>query len=916
MILRKLRVQHFRCFRNPVELSGLGLGVHVIHAPNETGKSSLILAVARALFDRYSTKDQEIQQLRPWKTDLSPRITLEFETAGKRFQLEKSFLKDAQSILNEWTGKHFERLAESQQADELVRQYLSSSVPGSGATKVGNWGLARLLWLNQTPERHQLPKLDVPLQARLMETVGIATLSDKEQSLLRAVDEAYRRFYTPKTAKPVAGGDLLQDEERVRVLEHEVARLHQRQAETAQHTLDIEDTHHELAPLAEEKKKYEQELTLLHARIDAETKLEQQLALRQKDVERQDQQRRNLDQKHRELVTLQRKVAQQEALVKQKEPALQEAQRTLGRVEEQLREASERLKAQQGALEKAELRLEQGRTLEGAREALEEQHRLEELVKKGTRLVNAVDAGLRKKGTGKALSESEVKRTEELQRKLEQAQVRMEAQGVELVFKADSAQSVEWEAQGRAAVPHKVSKGEQKLFAGVSAGELRIKGVGLLSVRTGAEEVGKLQAEIDKLRKDLARRIHEQGVEDVAGLRKAWEVQQAQVQQQQKHEEALSTFLETADVESLEALKEKQQEIAGDIGARAEQLGLDVKALTTYTFPDVSSLAEQQKTCKRELKSREKTRDEVGAAHKKVEVHLRAVTQECDDARTRAKTLGLELKSQLDALGMSLEQLGAKVEEASAEWERLESLRKGLEAKLPRPEERATTQRQRLQDALERVASTEKKAQEKIIRAEALINQAAAEGLYSQLCEAEEKLALAQEQYQRLQTRALAAQSLHTLARSWKDKVSRTFVAPIEKEVHTRLEYIRGAGRPEHLLLDPDFSEAQMETADGPKPLTTFSAGAQEQTLFALRLALGNLLSQGGPRPEPQLVVLDDALVNTDSARHRRALELIENAGDTLQILILTTFPERYRTLRGMKEFDLKAILQEPSRAS
>lgn len=90
----------------------------------------------------------------------------------------------------------------------------------------------------------------------------------------------------------------------------------------------------------------------------------------------------------------------------------------------------------------------------------------------------------------------------------------------------------------------------------------------------------------------------------------------------------------------------------------------------------------------------------------------------------------------------------------------------------------------------------------------------------------------------------------------------------------------------------------------------------REQTLFALRLALGELLAKKGPRPEPQLVVLDDALVNTDAARHQRALEVIESAGDTLQILILTAFPERYRTLRGVKEFDLRALAQASSPSS
>jgi DNA repair exonuclease SbcCD ATPase subunit len=910
MILRRLRVQHFRCFRNPVELSGLGTGVHVIHAPNETGKSSLILAVARALFDRYSTKDREIQQLRPWQTTLSPRITLEFETAGKRYRLEKAFLDDASSILEEWTGTRFERLADSQQADELVRGFLTSSVPGSGATKVGHWGLARLLWLNQFAERQEVPQLDTPLKARLLETVGVAALSDEEQALLKSVEAAYGQFYTPKKGKLVAGGDLFQVEERVRALEDEVARLNQRKVETARLADDISDNQHALTDLMEEQKDYERQLAGLHERIEEEAQLERQVALREKDVESQRHHRQNLDQKQRELLAREQKVTQHEALAAQKESAIQAAQEVCGRAEEGLRIATERLKAKQGELEKAELRLERGRLLEVARDLLEEQRRLEGLVKQGTRLANAEENSRRKTAALKVLSESDFKRMEDMQRKLEQVRARLEVQGIEVVFKAESTQNIEWEAEGHTS-RHKVSKDDQKVFTGVSTAGLRIKGVGLLSVRTGAEEVGKLQAEVEKHRKELARRLHEQGLEDLAGLRKAWESQQALLHEQQKYEEALSTFLETAGVESVEALQEKLRGVQGEVGGRVAQLGLSVEGLATYRFSNVASLTDEVKVCKREVKACEKAREESETAYRKAERQLQVLTQERKDALGTAHTLRLEVQSQLGAMGMTLEQLGAEVEKAGAELARLENMLQGLRAQLPRPEERAATRRQQLQEAQARVADRVKKTREDIIRAETLIGQAAAEGLYSQLCEAEETLALTKERAHQLQTRARAAERLRNLALAWQEQVSRTFVGPIEKEIHSRLEHIRGGGRPEHLVLNSEFSEAQMQTSAGLRPLDSFSWGTQEQTLVALRLALGSLLSTRGPRPEPQLVVLDDALVNTDAARHRRALELIESAGDTLQVLILTAFPERYRTLRGLKEFDLKALSHE-----
>lgn len=908
MIIRRLRIQNVRCFRNPVELSDLGLGVHVIHAPNETGKSSLILAIARALFDRYSSKDRAIHQLQPWSTGLSPRVTLELETGGKRYRLEKSFLENASSQLSEWTGTRFEHLADSQDADDRVRAFLTATGPGSGATKVGHWGVARLLWLNQVPERHELPVLDGSLKERLLETVGVAALSSEEQALIKVVEATYGQFFTPKTQKPVAGSELVQREEKIRDLKASVARLIQRKEETSRNADEITENRLHLTRLLEEKDGYEKQLTELQERSQEEERQEQALTLCRKDVERHRQQWHDLDLKQRTLRDLLGKAAKQEALVAQKQPAVQQAKEALKAAEAASQGAREHLKTAQAAAEKAEQRLERGRLLEKALTAREEQSQLEGQIKQGTRMEAALQSS-QKKTAGNTLSETIVKRAEELEKKLLLAQSKLDAQGIEVCFTAESPRVVEWEEHGTTR-EHKLAKAEQKRFSGVTSGELRIKGVGILNVRTGADEIGKLQADVDKCRKEFARRLHEHGAKDLTSLRNAWEEQRAAAQVHLHHQEALQSFLETVGVDGLEALRERQRTLSGDLGSLVTQLGLSVEELTTQQAADIEALSEALKQARREVKLREKMRDDTDARFRLADQQHRSITLVQERAVQEAKTLRQTLQSQVDGLGCSLDELDAQVERAEADVQRHEAKARKLEATLPVPEQRATTQRGKFQQALRRLQEEEQATKERIIRAEAMIEQAVAEDLYTQLCKTEEELEQEQQRHNQAHLRAEAAKVLRALTTAWQEQVSHSFVSPIEEAVHRRLKFIRGEDAPGRLQLDADFKDAQMWTETGAKPLESFSWGTQEQTLFALRLAIGDLLSTQGPKPEPQLVVLDDALVNTDAGRHRRALELIESAGEKLQIFILTAFPERYRTLQKMKSFDLKALAQ------
>ena len=63
MKLRKLSVNQFKRFTDPTQLSELCDGLNLVVGPNELGKSTLLDALRAVLFERNSSKAQQIKAL-------------------------------------------------------------------------------------------------------------------------------------------------------------------------------------------------------------------------------------------------------------------------------------------------------------------------------------------------------------------------------------------------------------------------------------------------------------------------------------------------------------------------------------------------------------------------------------------------------------------------------------------------------------------------------------------------------------------------------------------------------------------------------------------------------------------------------------------------------------------------------------
>ncbi len=103
--MKLTRIQINR-FRNIDSFSGdLGDGIVLFKGPNEAGKSSLLSAILYGLFEDPRSSAQRLEEAREWNRETLYLVSLEFETNGQTYLLEKDFENRSMLLRNETTGE-------------------------------------------------------------------------------------------------------------------------------------------------------------------------------------------------------------------------------------------------------------------------------------------------------------------------------------------------------------------------------------------------------------------------------------------------------------------------------------------------------------------------------------------------------------------------------------------------------------------------------------------------------------------------------------------------------------------------------------------------------------------------------------------------------------------------------------------
>lgn len=197
--IRRIALTNFRKFREPLVIEGLGDGLNILIEPNEAGKSTLLEGLRAGFFVRHATRSQLAQSFTPHGESVAPEIEVGFDIANDSWTLSKRFMKGARL---EVQGPGFR--AQGDDAEAKLQSLLGFARDTSQKGDPNTSGALGLLWVAQADALHVTPPGSLvrdSVTATLEAEVGTIMGGPDFDRVRSRVDTEYASYWTP-TGRP------------------------------------------------------------------------------------------------------------------------------------------------------------------------------------------------------------------------------------------------------------------------------------------------------------------------------------------------------------------------------------------------------------------------------------------------------------------------------------------------------------------------------------------------------------------------------------------------------------------------------------------------------------------------------------------------------------------------------------------
>lgn len=871
MRLRRLRLEHFKRFREPLTIEGFADGLNLFAAPNESGKSTIAEAIRAAFFERH--RSGSVEHLRPWgDSAASPTVEVEFHIGDKHYRLTKVFLHRKRCDLVIDGRLQLDGVA----AEDHLASLLGFRFPGKGASTPEHMGIPGLLWIRQGTS-HELADAVAHAANHLRQVLG-ESLGDLTSStgdaLLHQVETARNELLTPVGGNP--RGDYAAALARQEELDEAVCTL----------TRDIDAYRYRVDRLAGLRLEHErdertrpwvslrQDLQHAQERLDRARGLETSLREAQSEAARWELQasaaRTHLD----ALVNDEEAVAQRARGVEAAELTVTVAQAEVDRKEQQHRHAVNTEAQARKALERVRAVAARSAQLRSAEDLDLYVRKLGDTLEKARAEKTRVDQ-VEAEAANLAVAPAELKRLKQLSEQLRDVSVRLETVATSLTFDLVDDSSVRTDGEP--------VRGQVRRTV-VRRTEIEIDGVGRIIVTPGGADLDSLASRRDGLSAEVAALLDRLAVAHVAEAEERARLSAQRANEAQASRKVLDTLAPDG-VEALEAEHARASLRLSAVRATLAELPPAADSDGDLPTPDraEAAAAEARSTLESAAQTLNTARIALGRAQSdraNARQELDAARRTLDDPK-RAERVDAARAALQDAI--SKEAIARQsVEAIQAEW---------TTVNVSLLQQDVT----RLTDSVVQQEDAHRQRANEIVRTESELAAHGALGLEEKRAEQQRELGAASRRAEELARRAAALDHLLRLLQEKRAALARRLRAPLQRHLDHYLNIL--------------FPGARIEVADDlspgaitrPGPLGTesgefeaLSLGTREQMGIVARFAYADLLQEAG---KPTLLILDDALVNTDEDRLGRMKRVLYDAAARHQVLIFTCHPAAWRDL-------------------
>ena len=886
MIVHCIELTYVGPFRGTVRIGPLAPGINVLSAPNESGKSTALRATARALFDKHTTKGEEIKSLQPAGTDLAPKIVVEFETRRGRFRIEKTFLQP-RCLLKQWETNAWQVIAEADSADQKMQELLQSSLPGRGATKPENWGLLGFLWARQG-EPADWPKLDDEAVGQKIRARLARVQLDPVIETLRGRLAALADSVITSTGQAKTGGALRQAEDDLVAIDAELTKL--RQTRT-----DLESKHQRFHQLNAQVDQREKEAQSLSEDAQNSAKLAASAAELVADLKVKELELTGARERLAELTTDLSVAAQREAELTAAGTKLTTAVAAETRAKSALAVLQSKLLALEALRPDKEeqinrLRVDHTRIkdLMEIRKVAARVSALAGQVAKATATAAGI-TGLRdQRSKLPGVSGPKQAKLESLRDQVRELSAQVRALGLTVEIAPDENATVGVMVNGSLQEQSLPAK-ESALLHSPDVMDLRLAGWGKILIRSGAKEAKTLAQDLAAAESNLRAALIESGVKSVE------EGREVLAQRKELDAQVLAAESTLANILGAQGKLADLVEAATTAQRRLESLttalnptAAEAQSSDTFLESEDARYSVAIPAAEAELKTLAKNVDQDRAAERTANAEIEKISRAVAEIRQQAGTLESKLADMRAKHPAGFDVAKIKAQIAFGEAEARVAVIRG---KLPPDFERLPDRNRRTAAALQQVQSELQAMRSERDGAKGSLETLGGLGLYSLETELEERKVEAEKRRDAARAKGWGARIAGDLIAYRKQAATKAVLAPLEQRLSAAFAQLTGDFS-RNVFLDDQLQLAGVgRTREDAYAFDLLSQGAKEQLLLCLRVAVAQELAAS----EPQVLILDDVLVNTDPVRQGRILDTLEALAKSLQIIIITCHPERYR---------------------